>query len=400
MSGANQAIAQPSTCVILVRHGRSTFNEQGRYQGSSDESVLIDKGEEAARRVGSLLKEITIDAVYASPLKRVEQTVDAITSAMQLGANPIPIYRTWQLREIDLPTWEGLPFDEVRERFPEAYRCWKQRPHEFQISIEAASEESAITSTSQFFPVLDLYDRAQQFWQTVLPKHIGQTLLIVSHGGTNHALISTALGLSPIHHHTLQQSNCGVSVLEFPMGNLNQGRLQSLNLTHYLGESLPKLKEGKQGLRLLLVPTVTDVELLQPLIECFKTISIHGCLSPHSKLTQEITNFLLHHHPGTVQYQLSQKDFASLRQRLLTNCCTYTSDLVTVLVVADPETIQSLLIQAISPNIEPWRFFIQSGATSILHYPSTAQPPILQALNFGVASQKLLGSAQDVMMEN
>ncbi|MCG8364443.1 MAG: histidine phosphatase family protein, partial [Pseudanabaenales cyanobacterium] len=57
----------PCTRVILVRHGRSTFNQQGRYQGSSDEAVLIEKGRLDAGRVGDALKGIHIDAVYASP---------------------------------------------------------------------------------------------------------------------------------------------------------------------------------------------------------------------------------------------------------------------------------------------------------------------------------------------
>lgn len=57
------------TRVILVRHARTTYNEQGRYQGSSDRSVLTAKGHQDAYATGLALKEYSFDAIYTSPLK-------------------------------------------------------------------------------------------------------------------------------------------------------------------------------------------------------------------------------------------------------------------------------------------------------------------------------------------
>lgn len=372
------------TRVILVRHGRSTFNEQGRYQGSSDESVLTETGQETARQVGVLLKGLSIDAIYASPLRRVEQTVNAILSVMEQDDSSTPTYKTWLLREIDLLAWEGLRFQVVQEQFAEAYRCWKQRPHEFQMPAAALhSETPSIAPTPPFFPVLDLYDRAQQFWHTILPQHKGEALLVVGHGGTNHALISTALGLSAAQHHTLQQSNCSVSVLEFPDNTLKQATLRSLNLTHHLGETLPKLKEGKQGLRLLLVPAVADVKQTQSLTERLKTTPIHFCLNDHSHYTCKMTGALLCHHPATVQFQTLHQNFADLWQQTLINRRTQSPDLITGLMIADTDAIQRLLAQAIELNAKRGHLSIQPGTVSVLHYPSIDQHPILQALNLG-----------------
>jgi probable phosphoglycerate mutase len=42
------SLSTPSTKIILVRHARTTYNEQGRYQGSSDDSVLTEKGHQDA----------------------------------------------------------------------------------------------------------------------------------------------------------------------------------------------------------------------------------------------------------------------------------------------------------------------------------------------------------------
>ncbi|MEO0771139.1 MAG: histidine phosphatase family protein, partial [Cyanobacteria bacterium J06649_4] len=55
---------QPSTRIILVRHGRSTFNDQGRYQGSSNQSVLTSHGITTAQLVGDSLTHIPIDIIY------------------------------------------------------------------------------------------------------------------------------------------------------------------------------------------------------------------------------------------------------------------------------------------------------------------------------------------------
>ena len=214
--------------VILIRHGRSSFNDQGRYQGSSDEAVLTPKGIETAQQVGKYLRPVAIDVVYTSPLLRAKQTTEEILKSMT-DNRPKPITVSHELREIDLSIWEGLTYDYVRQHYRDAYECWQQRPHEFKLS----------NTYGYHFPVSDLYERVQKFWTHTLHRHPGKTVLIVSHGGTNHALISTAVGISLQHHHSLQQSNCGISTLDFS----EQGvQLTQLNQTTTIREILPKLK--------------------------------------------------------------------------------------------------------------------------------------------------------------
>ncbi|HEY9710541.1 MAG TPA: histidine phosphatase family protein, partial [Oculatellaceae cyanobacterium] len=52
-----------ATRVILVRHGQSTYNLLGLYQGSSDESVLTQQGRQAARLTGAFLSGLSFDAI-------------------------------------------------------------------------------------------------------------------------------------------------------------------------------------------------------------------------------------------------------------------------------------------------------------------------------------------------
>ena len=243
------------TRVILVRHGESTYNAQGRHQGSSDESVLTQAGLDSARKIGKFLRGQAIDALYASPLKRAQETAREILTTMGLAADDLKINaRPWELREIDLHGWQGLPLQYVQEKFAEDYRCWKQRPHEFRMEVISNQNSSLTTdvttvATKQFnpkqycFPVLDLYERAQKFWLEVLPDHLGQTLLLVGHSGINRALIATAIGLTPDRYHGMQQSNCGISVLNFSGGYQQKAQIEALNITTQLGKLYPNLKE-------------------------------------------------------------------------------------------------------------------------------------------------------------
>ena len=144
--------------------------------------------------------------------------------------------------------WQGLYYQEVQEKFPEAYRCWQETPHLFSRNLLGKG-----TSSRLFFPVLELFKQAEQFWQEVLNKHRGKTILVVAHSGTNRALISTAIGLKPVHYNILKQSNCGISCLEFSTMNNNHCKLNYLNVTSHLGKKLPKLKAGKTGWRWLLL---------------------------------------------------------------------------------------------------------------------------------------------------
>jgi phosphoserine phosphatase len=223
-----QELTPHETRVILVRHGQSSFNTEGRYQGSSDESVLTEVGRQTARQTGEFLSGLTIDALYVSSLRRAQATADEILGRMNPSIDPANIHVDWQLREVDLPAWQGLYHQDVQEHFPGDYHCWKQHPDRF-VMVDPHTNQSS-------YPVCDLYARSRQFWQQTLPRHCGKTIMLVSHAGTIRALISTALNLSAADYHSLRQSNCAISVLKFSHGN--EPQLEVLNYTGHLTTEL------------------------------------------------------------------------------------------------------------------------------------------------------------------
>ena len=237
-------LATPETQVWLLRHGASTFNAQHRCQGSCDEPELTSQGRQAACLSAERLSSEGIEAVISSPLRRASETAEHLRKAIGAQNRKITFETDARLREIELYEWEGLPLEEIPRRFPEQYRDWRLRPGEFRMQL--ANDEVQ-------YPVRSLYDRVRLFWNYLLTAYAGKSILLVSHGGTIRALIASALGLGAVHFHSFQQSNCGVTRLRVRPES-QQARLDLLNDTAHLGERLPKLKEGRRGVRLLLMP--------------------------------------------------------------------------------------------------------------------------------------------------
>lgn len=307
-----------ATRVILVRHGESSFNVERRVQGHCDQSTLTAAGRASAQQVGAALSELKFDAVYSSPLQRAKETTDLILSGLSTPPQA-PIQLTDDLKEINLVQWEGLLFTEVEEQYPEAYQCWSKTPHELRMTISGADGQS-----TDFFPVPALYEQAKSFWKEILPRHSGQTILVVAHSGINRALISTAIGLEPDHYQAIHQSNCGISVLNFGGQWGDPVQMESINLTAHLGEPLPPRRKSHQGPRLLLVrhgetewnrqkrfQGQIDVPLndngrvqAQQAAEFLKSVAIdHAVTSPMLR-PKETAEVILQHHPA-VQLEMN-----------------------------------------------------------------------------------------------
>jgi len=107
--------------IYLIRHGRTEFNAEGRYQGHCD-SPLTPLGREQAAANGALLKTLIDDPAgwrfESSPLGRAMDTANIIAGVTGLAA-PIPDPR---LREISMGGWDGLTEEEISHLDPDAVR--------------------------------------------------------------------------------------------------------------------------------------------------------------------------------------------------------------------------------------------------------------------------------------
>jgi broad specificity phosphatase PhoE len=98
------------TRILLVRHGQSVWNAQGRWQGQAD-PPLSELGEQqavaAARRLGS------VDAIYASDLARAHHTAELVAAQLGSGVAVEP-----RLRERHAGAWEGCTRAEIDDGWP------------------------------------------------------------------------------------------------------------------------------------------------------------------------------------------------------------------------------------------------------------------------------------------
>jgi phosphoserine phosphatase len=302
-----------ATRVILVRHGESTFNAEGRFQGHGDLSTLTSKGVQTARQAGETLKGIPFAAIYTSPLQRAGKTAQEIFAQLQTapGGDAIPAPQVVpDLIEIGLPLWEGMRFSEVEAQFPESFAHWKRQPHLLKMDVPTPE------GTTPYYPVRELYQQAQRVWQQILPQHPDQTILLVAHSGINRALLGAALGLGPESYLILQQANCAVSVLNFPQGWGYPAQLESLNLTSHMGHPLPRQRSGA-FLRLLLVRhgetdwnrqgrfqgqidvplNATGRQQGEQVAEFLKSVPIDFAISSSMQRPKETAELILRHHP-------------------------------------------------------------------------------------------------------
>jgi phosphoserine phosphatase len=230
-----------ATRVVIVRHGESTFNVQERVQGQlNDVSELTDKGQAMAQMVGGALKDLKFDAAYSSPLKRAQHTAELVLAQCPKAPG---LVTSDLIKEVYLVAWEGLSFKEVQDNYPEQYQQWRKTPH--LLTMKTAEGKD-------FQPIHDLQNRARAFWETILPNHQDQTILLVGHSGINRALINSAIGLGPESYQRFDQSNCGISVLNFAGGLGEPVQIESINITAHLGMPIPK-KRREDAIRLMLV---------------------------------------------------------------------------------------------------------------------------------------------------
>ena len=95
--------------LILVRHGVTDWNEQGRLMGRSD-VALNARGLAQAQAIGDALRAVAVHSIFASPQRRAQQTAEAIARPHQL-----PVRTEAALAEVWLGRWQGMTWDEVRD---------------------------------------------------------------------------------------------------------------------------------------------------------------------------------------------------------------------------------------------------------------------------------------------
>lgn len=150
------------TELILVRHGETDWNVQGRFQGQSDPPL----NEQGLAQAGKLTLELAgekVGAVYTSDLQRARQTAEIL--ARSLGA---PLRIDPRLREIHQGKWEGMVVEEIRRGYPQEFA---RRAADPLASVPPGGES-----------VRRVQQRALEAAGEIVARHPAEKVVIVSHG--------------------------------------------------------------------------------------------------------------------------------------------------------------------------------------------------------------------------
>lgn len=200
------------TRIILVRHGETTWNAEGRYQGQID-TPLSERGWEQGRKVAAALSTIKLDAVYATPLSRSFETAKLCATHHEL-----PVVIREKLTEINHGEWEGLLADEVKIKWPNELENWRTTV----IDVQMPGGEN----------IVEVRDRSMYALEEIVQMHPGQNVLIVAHDAVNKAILCTLLGADLSHFWEVKQDNCCINVIEY-VGD--RPRIATMNCTTHLG---------------------------------------------------------------------------------------------------------------------------------------------------------------------
>ena len=186
------------TTIYLVRHGQTAWNREEVFRGRAD-IPLNETGRKEALLTGECLKKVKASAIYSSPLSRAVETAEAIS---RYQGKEVLI--SDGLIDIDFGRWQGVSHEEVKERFGDLYRQWKDSPH----LVKFPGGES----------LEDVRKRVLRGIDEILPDHGDETLVMVSHRVVNKTLLCGLLGLDNSHFWQIGQDTGCINILEFGEG--------------------------------------------------------------------------------------------------------------------------------------------------------------------------------------
>lgn len=175
--------------VVLLRHGRTSWNAQRRFQGQAD-PPLDEVGRAQAYEVAELIAALRPGVLVSSDAARAMQTAEIVGEVARRH-----VVADARLRERGLGHWEGLTRDEVAQRYPDEYADWAAGRDVSRRGGETR-EQVAVRAMAAFAELPDV-----------------ATIVLVTHSATAMALTNGLLGIAQALHPLGPLANCHWSEL-------------------------------------------------------------------------------------------------------------------------------------------------------------------------------------------
>lgn len=373
------------TQIWILRHGRSTLNDAQAFQGCGAESALTAEGVRGAEAAGTRLRDEGIEAIYTSPLQRAAQTAELVRSALQRGRRGPRIETDAALREMELPGWEGLPYATVRERYAEKYRQFRENPGNFSL-VDASGKE--------MWPVLEMEQRVHRSLSALVREEAGRKILLVTHGGPASIVLLAALRLQLKCFHAVQVMHGGLSCVHVQRWP-DRMKVEVLNEMSHLGADLPKLKEGKSGLRLLLVASdgpQSESEQEELLAQVLERLPIHRALAAGQDGVTTAMRLLKYRRRSTIETCTATGLRGAIERQLSRQ---RPDELVNLLIAGRGDLLSAVVKRSMRwDELETPTTLESCLGLSVVHLPRATEQPVLQAMNiYGAARSAAGGTA-------
>ncbi len=184
--------------LILARHGRTSWNVQGRVQGGGG---LDEVGRAQVAALTQRLAAEPITAVYASPAWRARQTAQPLADALGLS-----VHRRRLLRDLDYGRYAGALVADVMREDPELFNRWRNEPHT--VTFDGGENLAALRG------------RIERFIRDMAAAHPGGTVFAATHDSPVRMAVSIAHGLPDSSHREewIKTAYASVTALEVEDG--------------------------------------------------------------------------------------------------------------------------------------------------------------------------------------
>lgn len=205
--------------LILIRHGQSTANAEGIWQGKLD-FPLSSAGRKQAKSAGKALEDQRLDAFYASPLSRAFETAEIVAREAGFTGEITPVDA---LIERGGGAFEGNTWAEREQTMPDLISKFRSVPEEEGWSVIGAETDEEILA--RFAPAIS----------EILSRHpLGSRIVVVAHGGVMRAFLRDLFGESVLAGKE-RAENASITQVEWPEGG--EPRLARLAATEHLPDA-------------------------------------------------------------------------------------------------------------------------------------------------------------------
>ena len=193
--------------IILVRHTDAKGGDGDIFRGQTDLD-LTPAGFRHAKRIGKKLKDIQIDRIYSSRLKRAIHTAEAIAKTHDLK-----VIKNAKINEISFGLFDGLLVKNAKKKYPEIFKAREKDKAGYRIPKGGENYS-------------DVRKRALSFILTEAKKYPGKTLLFVAHASLINSILMQMIDKSPEKISSMLNYGCRV-FLKYNGGKLHFIRIEN-----------------------------------------------------------------------------------------------------------------------------------------------------------------------------